>query len=63
MDDRKIPVSEPCPACGTEGSVYQMIGAPRVVHERGTNLKVDDGFREVVSKIKDTYKINNIKDY
>ena len=34
-----------------------------VVHERGTNLKVDDGFREVTSKIKDTYKINAIKDY
>jgi len=34
-----------------------------VVHERGTNLKVDDGFRETMSKIKDTYKINKIKDY
>jgi len=33
------------------------------VHEPGTNLKVDDGFREVMSKIKNTYKINNIKSY
>jgi len=37
--------------------------ANQVVHERGTNLRVPDSFREVTSKIKDTYKINNIKDY
>lgn len=35
----------------------------RIVHERGTNLRVPDSFREVTSKIKDTYKINAIKDY
>jgi len=40
-----------------------VITAPRIVSERGTNLKVDDGFRETMSKIKDTYKVNNIKDY
>jgi len=34
-----------------------------VVHERGTNLKVDDNFRETMSKIKETYKVNNIKSY
>jgi len=34
-----------------------------IVHERGTNLKVPESFREVTSKIKDTYKINAIKDY
>ena len=37
--------------------------APRIVGGVGTNLKVDDGFREVISKMKDTYKVNNIKDY
>ena len=37
--------------------------APRIVGGVGTNLKVDDGFREVLSKVKDTYKVNNIKDY
>lgn len=37
--------------------------APRIVGGVGTNLKVDDGFREVISKVKDTYKVNNIKDY
>ena len=40
-----------------------VIGATAVVHERGTNLKVDDGFREVLSKIKQTYRVNSIKDY
>ena len=43
--------------------VSQMPVATRILHERGTNLKVDDGFREVTAKIKDTYKINNIKSY
>jgi len=35
----------------------------KIVHERGTNLKVDDGFRENISRIKETYKINAVKDY
>jgi len=48
----------------TNPNVDQLINyGANVVHERGTNLKVDDGFREVTSKIKDTYKINAIKDY
>jgi len=37
--------------------------APMVVHESGSRLRVDDGYREVVSKIKDKYKVNNIKDH
>jgi hypothetical protein len=35
----------------------------KIVHERGTNLRVPDSFREVTSKIKDTYRVNNIKSY
>lgn len=35
----------------------------KIVHERGTNLKVSDGFREALSKVKETYTINNIKSY
>ena len=37
--------------------------APSVVGGVGSNLKVDDGFREVISKVKQTYTVNNIKDY
>lgn len=40
-----------------------VIGAPKLVYEPGTNLKVDDGFREVISRVKETYRVNNIKDY
>lgn len=60
MDDRKIPEGEPCPECG-EQKVVIKIGATRIVHEAGSRLKVDDGWREVQAKMKDTYKINNIK--
>ena len=44
---------------------YQQIitSGTKIVHERGTNLKVDDGFREALSRVKETYKINNIKSY
>ena len=42
----------------------QIITAPtKIVHERGTNLRVDDGFRESVSRIKEKYRVNNIKSY
>lgn len=50
----------------TKGNEHleQIITTPtKIVHERGTNLRVDDGFRENVSRIKDTYKVNNIKSY
>lgn len=40
-----------------------VLGAPKLVYETGTNLKVSDGFREVISKIKSTHRVNNIKSY
>ena len=43
--------------------IVQVPVAATLVYEPGTSVKVDDGFREVLSKIKETYKINNIKDY
>ena len=43
--------------------LVQMPVSTTLVHEQGTNIKVDDGWREVLSKIKNTYKVNNIKDY
>lgn len=62
MDDRKKPECDPCPECG-EGDITLKLGATKIVHEPGSRLKVDDGWREVQSKIKETYKINNIKDH
>jgi hypothetical protein len=44
-------------------NIVGVISAPKIVGGVGTNLKVDDGFREVVSKVKETYRVNNIKDY
>ena len=43
--------------------LVHVLGMPKIVHERGTNLKVDDGFREVISKVKENHRVNNIKDY
>jgi len=40
-----------------------VIGPTSIVHETGTNLRVSDGFREVMSKIKSTYRVNSLKDY
>ena len=37
--------------------------APTLVYEPGTNLKVTDSFRETLSKVKETYSVNNIKSY
>jgi|TARA_B110000211_G_C14047819_1_gene539824 hypothetical protein len=43
--------------------LVQVIGASSIIHETGTNIKVDDGFREAMSRIKENHRINNIKDY
>ncbi len=45
--------------------LIHVITAPRIIGERGTNIKVDDGFREVMSRVKDGAKHMNhtIKDY
>lgn len=56
MDDRKIPEGKPCPQCGKEGTVYQKIGQINMVHQPGSRLKVDNGFREVQQKIAATHK-------
>ena len=39
-----------------------IVGAPVTISGTGTRIKTDDGFKEVLSKVKETYKINNIKD-
>lgn len=44
--------------------VQQIINyGTKIVHERGTNLRVPDSFRETMLKVKETYTVNNIKDY
>jgi hypothetical protein len=43
--------------------IRQKISRPMIVSDVGDQIKVDDGFREAVSRVKETYKINNIKSY
>ena len=47
--------------------LVHILGMPKVIHERGTNIKVDDGFREVMSRVKDSAGVKHmshtIKDY
>lgn len=60
---RKEPEEQPCPECGTVGKVAQIIGASKTVHEIGGSLsKAGDGWREVLSKVKENHLINNIRD-
>jgi len=59
-----LPVKEREEFLDRHPEYQQIITAPnKIVHERGTNLRVDDGFRESISRIKEKYRINRIKDY
>lgn len=44
-------------------NLKRVIGAPQIVSGVGSQIKVDNGFREVQAKIKEKYTINNMKDY
>lgn len=62
--DESMMIAELDPYLEDNPNVEQIITtATKIVHERGTNLKVDDGFRENISRIKEKYTINAIKDY
>ena len=43
-------------------NLRRVIGAPKIIGGTGPRIKTDDGFKEVLSKVKETYTINNIKD-
>lgn len=62
--DRKKAENESCPNCQTSGSVKQQIlNAPSLNAEIGGSLKkAGEGWKEVLSKVKETHKINNIRD-
>lgn len=63
MSARKEPEEQPCPACGAWNQVHIKIGAPSLNAEVGGSLKkAGDGWKEVLSKVKDNCKINNIRD-
>ena len=60
---RKEPEGQPCPACGLTGAVSQMITAPMLNAEVGGSLKkTDDGWKDVLKKIKSNHRHNTIND-
>lgn len=62
MDDRKKPEGEACPNCNELGKVQQQITAPKIVSGVGSLMsKTDNGWKEVLSKVKETHTVNNIK--
>jgi putative FmdB family regulatory protein len=64
--DRKKPCKKPCPKCSVSGTVEQTItSAPAACDpiRVGTAGKVDNGFKEVISKIKKAHPRNSIRDY
>ncbi len=63
IDDRRNPEKEPCPECSKEGAVSLTIGTPPTGDSVRLGIrKVDDGFREVLSKIHAKVPRSNLKD-
>jgi putative FmdB family regulatory protein len=61
--DRNIPTENACKTCGVEGQVQIVITAPAIAAELGGSLKkAGDGWKEVLSKVKEKHVINNIND-
>ena len=66
MADHKKPCKSPCPECNAKGTVEQTLtSAPAACDpiRVGKAGKVDNGFREVISKIKKAHPRNSMRDY
>ena len=66
MSVRTKPCKKPCPKCKAKRTVKQVIlQAPAACDpiRVGSVGKVDNGFREVIAKIKKAHPRNNLKDY
>lgn len=53
-----------CPACNKQGVSNYIMSAPMIVSDIGSIGplgKTDSGWKEVLSKVKETHTINNIK--
>ena len=51
-----------CPECNAKGSSEYVMSAPMIVSDVGSLLsKTDNGWKEVLSKVKEKHVINNIK--
>lgn len=64
MAKRKVPCKKACPACGDRAVHQAFPTAPAACDPvRVGRRKPDNGFREVISKIKKKHPKNNIPDY
>lgn len=62
IDDRKTPELDRCPNCVEIGKVINIISSPKIVSGVGSLMsKTDSGWKEVLSKVKESHTINNIK--
>lgn len=52
--NRDLPTQEPCPSCGTDGSVRRTVTAPKIVSGSPDHIgsKIPAGFRDVLKNIK-----------
>jgi len=64
VKNRKKPCNSPCPQCKEKKCVDQVIGQPIMSEPHKMGLKrPDQGFREVMSKIKQAHPRSTIRDY
>tara|TARA_B110000503_G_C7161870_1_gene420010 strand:+ start:1012 stop:1263 length:252 start_codon:yes stop_codon:yes gene_type:complete len=63
ISDRMNAEKKPCPSCGNATSINYIMRSPKIVTGVGSLLsKTDNGWKEVLSKIKSNLVINNIHD-
>jgi putative FmdB family regulatory protein len=62
MDDREKPTKEPCPECGAEGTVSQvLLSTPPLLDPfNAGRIKVDADFRNKLEGIKKVYKADGM---
>lgn len=69
LADRAKPTKKPCPQCGKKKVEQHFGSAPaacdpiRMGTSGGRGMKVDKGFKEVISKIKKAHPRNTMPDY
>ena len=62
ISERMCVENDPCPSCLSENTVKYEISTPMIVSDVSSILsKTDNGWKEVLSKVKEKHVINNIK--
>lgn len=62
MSNYKLPTKNPCPGCGKKGvELCVSLNTQKGIME--AEKRPSQGFREVISKIKQHHPLNTLKDY